>query len=603
MNIEKRYTSEILSEGDIVMGKAIAFNVPSDNLSFVEVIDRNAITEETLSISDVFARFNHDDNYILARNRHNDPNASLKLEIREDGLYYSFSLPDTEKAREVRSHIERHELGGSSFSFVVGEDELEIRSDGTRVRKIKSIKYLHDVAPVFTPAYEATNVDLRNSEEIKEIERRFAELENENNVEDNENKQVTEEVTEQTTETSEQNGNTDNVNSSDDANDNVNNVDSTGEDEELEEERNENDNVDLDIDNDNNGVEDNDQIEETTEEVEDNNDNNEKRNNNIIMNKKFRLIDALNKIVANEPLDAVSSAVNRCGMQKMSEGGISTTGQLCIPLETRDGEITVTTEGENTVGVDIFDIQKPLQARLVFGEAGARFLNGLSSDVVVPVMGAGNAEWTDEIADADSAGITFDSVKLQPKRLSTYIDISRKFLIQSSDSAEAYIREEIINAIAQKLESTILGNTAETTTAPGGIWYDVTPTEVADFADLTDFEADLDDANVGGNRKYIVTNKAKAYFRNMTKGSSLALVWQGNEIDGTPALATSNAGAGKKFVYGDWSNLIIASFGSLELTTDTITQARKGMVRLVVNAYYDAKVCRPTAFAFGEISE
>lgn len=37
-----------------------------------------------------------------------------------------------------------------------------------------------------------------------------------------------------------------------------------------------------------------------------------------------------------------------------------------------------------------------------------------------------------------------------------------------------------------------------------------------------------------------------------------------------------------------------------DLVVDNYTQAVKGCVRLVVNAYFDAKVLRASAFAFGK---
>jgi len=97
--------------------------------------------------------------------------------------------------------------------------------------------------------------------------------------------------------------------------------------------------------------------------------------------------------------------------------------------------------------------------------------------------------------------------------------------------------------------------------------------------------------------------KAKAALRNMPRSAdSTRLVMENGEVDGTPALVTSNI-AEKKLVVGDWSNLIIGQWGGLDLCVDPFTQATNGCVRLVINAYFDAKVARPEAFAFGQISE
>ena len=55
------------------------------------------------------------------------------------------------------------------------------------------------------------------------------------------------------------------------------------------------------------------------------------------------------------------------------------------------------------------------------------------------------------------------------------------------------------------------------------------------------------------------------------------------------------------FIYGDFSNLAIGQWGGIDLTVDPYTKAAAGQVRLVINAYFDAKVLRPEAFAFGTV--
>jgi HK97 family phage major capsid protein len=63
---------------------------------------------------------------------------------------------------------------------------------------------------------------------------------------------------------------------------------------------------------------------------------------------------------------------------------------------------------------------------------------------------------------------------------------------------------------------------------------------------------------------------------------------------------TSNVST-KKFAYGDFNYLAIGSWGDIEITVDPYTQATKGCIRLVVNAYFDAKVLRAEAFKFGNV--
>lgn len=107
---------------------------------------------------------NHNDDYILARSKNGQ--GSLKLELKDDGVYYSFEIPNTEKGNELREHIKRGEITTSSFCFAVSKDkdsEKWSKRNGKIYRDIYKIGYLGDIAPVFNEAYSETTCSLRAS--------------------------------------------------------------------------------------------------------------------------------------------------------------------------------------------------------------------------------------------------------------------------------------------------------------------------------------------------------------------------------------------------------------------------------------------------------
>lgn len=326
--------------------------------------------------------------------------------------------------------------------------------------------------------------------------------------------------------------------------------------------------------------------------------NNLKSNNT--MEKNFSLIKAIRSVANNKSLDSLESAVVEAGAAEMRKAGLNYVGQIQLPsAEVR--AITVNAEGEDVVAKDLLDIVKPLHAKNVLVQAGAKFVTGLVGDLQYPVMSACNTTWEGETSSAKDGAITFSNVKLSPKRLTCVVPVSKQFIIQDSVGAEMAIREEIINAINSKLESTILGNVAGSATQPAGMFVG-TPESVANFADLCELESDVESANVTGEMKYIVSPKAKASLRSMVKGdSTTTLVYSNGEVDGTPALCTSNV-AGKGIVYGDFSNYLIAQWGNIDLTVDNVTLAGDGQIRLIVNAYFDAKALRPEAFKVATIA-
>ena len=584
-------TSEVLADSNTIYGKAISFDTLSVDLGgFRETIKQGAITQELIDNADIFARTNHDNDYILARSKYGK--GSLSLELRDDGLYFSFELPNTEKGNELREHIKRGEITQCSFAFITAKEpnaEVWRKENGIVYRDIYKIGYLGDVAPVYRPAYEETYVSMRamecaktlkEEEELKamqeedETEKIDETTTEDETVKDNE---VIEDETEKTVEEEETKEEV---------------IDDDTE-EAVEEEKEPDDTEEV--------------IDEMTkdETVTDNEETEDKelRNNTIKnhtkMTKEFRLIKAINDIANNRSVDDTAQAVVKAGAEEMRKAGVSYGGQIQLPTSELREAITVTAEGEDVVATEIYDILEPLRAKNVLVAAGAKFITGLVGDVQVPSMSASNVTWEGETASAKDGGQTFTAVKLSPKRLTAYVDISKQFLVQDSKSAEALIRQDIINAINSKLEATILGSAAGTTTQPAGIFNGVSKTTIASFKDICNMEAKIEDANVIGECKYVMSNKAKAALRNMAKSAkSTELVMEGGTIDGTEVLNTSNVEE-QNVVYGDFSNLAIGQWGSIDLLVDPYTKAGDAQVRLVVNAFFDAKVLRNGAFAYG----
>lgn len=326
-----------------------------------------------------------------------------------------------------------------------------------------------------------------------------------------------------------------------------------------------------------------------------------RQSNNIIMNKEFRLISAINAIANNRNLNEVDSAVVNAGASAMRNAGISTSGQIQLSAEKRT--LSVAT-ADGVVETEVENILAPLRDNSVLINAGAKYLTNLQGNVKLPVMGKGNVTWEGEVASAKDFGTTITAKELKPKRLTAFIDVSKQFLNQQSASAETTLRADIVNAIGEKLQQTILGTEAGTETKPNGIFsIDASAvTSVTTFKDVCDLEAKVDDSNAGANRCYLVSNKAKAGLRNMAKSTkSTELVMQNGEIDGTKVYATSSI-SDKYIAYGDFSNLVIGQWGGIDLVVDQYTVAKEGCVRLVINAYFDAVVVRPESIAIAKLA-
>ena len=336
-----------------------------------------------------------------------------------------------------------------------------------------------------------------------------------------------------------------------------------------------------------------------------------KRNITKTMNKEFSLLKAIRAVVNREQMPATEAAVIAEGQKAMRAAGINAASSLVLPGETRtvvvntieghDDVQTINGVHDDLVQTDFQSILEPLYANSALAEAGVTFLRGLVNDIQIPIMDKQSVGWAGEIDAAAKTTAKFSSKRMSPKRLTAYTDISKAALAQNSTSFDAAIRRDIVNALNDRLEATVLGKVAGDEVKPAGIGFGKSATLVDDYTKMCNFEAALEATNISGEPKYILSPTAKAAFRAMPQSSKATrLVMEGGEIDGTPCLSTTNV-APNEFYYGVWNSVIVGQWAGVEIIVDEVTQAVNGCVRLVINAYFDEIITRPEAVMLGKV--
>ena len=609
------------NESRKVEGYAVVFNSLSADLGgFYEIIEDGAIDDDVINRSDILCLLDHNkERGVLARATNGK--GSLKLTLDSHGLKYEFEAPHTTLGDEILEGLRRGDISKCSFAFTVEKDRWEKKEDGTIIRHIDKIKQLYDVSLVYNPAYEDTEVkaDTRGLKELREKEN--------NSNTDNQEMEDKAKVIEQLKALISQLSDGDNKPTEDDVKDTAScdkKEEKANEDPDKKDEETTVDNSDTTDNTDNqteeptdNNTEDNtvnpndvddDPMDDTDKDKEERNKN-KSSNINIRMSKKFSLIKAINDVANNRNLDDAALSVVKEGRSAMAKSGLAVNGQIVLPVtENRAGELDTdgnpngiyaqtATAGMENIATEKLDILEPLRANMVLSKAGATYLTGLVGNVSIPAYSGSNVSWAGEIEAAKKGNGKWSEVKLQPHRITAYVDVSREFLVQDSNDAEAMLRRDIINAIGDKVEATILGDGAGNADMPEGLFNGVTAmTTAAKFGDIVDAEAELDEANVNGAFTYILSPKAKAAFRVLSKDNgSGRMVLENGEIEGSKALVSSNV-VSKGFVVGDFSDYVVAQWGSIDLVVDNYTKATEGQVRLVVNAYFDCKPRRSTSF-------
>lgn len=182
--LERRFTSadacrvHIQKRDDgsqVIAGYASVFYDPADEGTeyqlwggTVERILPGAFDRVIEEHQDARALFNHDSDHLLGR----VSAKTLRLSVDKRGLQYEIDPPETQLGKDLPVSIERGDLSGSSFSFIVGKTVWIVENEGTdqerTIREIHEISELFDVGPVTYPAYEATTAGVRGEGDLGE---------------------------------------------------------------------------------------------------------------------------------------------------------------------------------------------------------------------------------------------------------------------------------------------------------------------------------------------------------------------------------------------------------------------------------------------------
>lgn len=585
---------ELRSEkgGRRISGKAISFDTQSNDIGFIEILHRGCISQELIDSSNIVFLYNHDYNQVIARA--NKGKGTLNIDLRDDGVYFYLEVPNTTMGNDLLENIRLGNITQCSFGFSYANEEgayKDEKIDDVWYRNVYKIGKLYDLSAVTYPAYDDTYVNARMQErskmedklkETEEIQEEVSSTEKVSEEKKEDEKMSDERACEKKPDERASEKNSDEKE--------INNEDNTKSEEEMyDEEKSEeemSDEKDSNTDDKMSDKEDKDSDSEKDSEDDSKTDSkDEKRNEN---KKSYKM---KKNIILSEIRSALNSAEHK----------------VTLPAETRTITQTVSGDGvhDEIVEEEFKGLLEPLYADSVISNLGITIYNGLpAGDFKVSAMGKGSAAWADETGTAAESKNTFSHVTLQPKRISAQLSYSKQFLAQDTIGAEAAIRRDIYNALVAQIQSTMLSADAAGTNKPAGIFNGVTAKNISSYAELCNVEAAVDDSNVKGERKYLMSNKAKAILRCMPKSSlTTELVLDGNDIDGTPVIANSDVPT-TQYAYGDFSNIVMGTWGNVDLIIDPYTLAGENSVRIVVNAFVDWKKVRKdeNVIVYGKVS-
>lgn len=148
--------------GHYLSGRPIVYDATTDLGWYDERIAKGALDDADLK--DIRFLVNHNTDMIpLARSRNNNANSTMQLGVDDEGMLIRVDL-DTEnntEASNLYSAVDRGDLDGMSFMFVVGADEWDDIDSEHPTRTITKISKVFEVSAVTFPAYEQTSISAR----------------------------------------------------------------------------------------------------------------------------------------------------------------------------------------------------------------------------------------------------------------------------------------------------------------------------------------------------------------------------------------------------------------------------------------------------------
>lgn len=265
-----------------------------------------------------------------------------------------------------------------------------------------------------------------------------------------------------------------------------------------------------------------------------------------------------------------------------------------------------------------------LRNKMMVKALGARIIGGLVGDISLPKMtGDGTAYWVSEGNAATASDYIFGLLSLTPKTVLANVPITRKMIMQSSMDVEALAREDLATCLALAIDKAAI-NGSGTDNQPLGILGTAGIGAVAmgenggalTYAKLVALETAVSAANADiGTLAYLTNAHVRGALKTTQRFTNTdSPIWVDRADNGAgygfvngytaavsnqvPSTLTKGTGTGlSAIIFGNWSDLIIAQWGALDVLVDPYTGASSGTVKINVYQDIDLGVRHAQSFA------
>jgi HK97 family phage major capsid protein/HK97 family phage prohead protease len=274
------------------------------------------------------------------------------------------------------------------------------------------------------------------------------------------------------------------------------------------------------------------------------------------------------------------------------------------------------TKGSSTVFTEAGEFIDLLRNQTVAIELGARLMAGLSSPVSFPKQtGAATAYWMPENDGTNvvASNATLGSVSLTPKTLQATTAFSRQLMAQSSIDVEQFVRNDLAAQHALAWDRAVLHGSGSNN-EPTGIYAAGSVNSIAmggtpTYGKLIDMVTEVlkDNALMGSLAFATTPGMAGKLAQTVIAASTDSrMIWTGPLNDGqlvgyravatNQVLATLGSGSDHGVIFGDFTSVMIGTWGALEIVVDPYALKKQGMVEVTSFQLADIALRHPQSF-------
>ena len=290
-------------------------------------------------------------------------------------------------------------------------------------------------------------------------------------------------------------------------------------------------------------------------------------------------------------------------------------------VQKRDLLVGTPTAGGNLVATELLSgsFIDLFRNAMVINQMGTRVLTGLVGQIAIPKQtGAATAYWVAENGAPTESQQTVGQVTMTPKTVGAYTDISRRLTLQSSLDVEQMVNMDLATVLGLAVQQAAI-NGPGTGNQPSGLLTLITPSVVGGvnglaptWQNMIDLETAVAVGNAAiGSLGYLTSVKVRGKLKSTQKfsGTNGMPVWDAGQqpINGygvgvtnaVPSNLTkgTSVGVASAILFGNFADLMIGMWGSLDIMVDPYTGSTAGTIRVVALQDVDVAVRNIESFS------